>query len=147
MVPSPRVYLLTRSLIVSSFSVSGGELFDRIVERGFYTERDASALIKQVLDAVNYLHSLGIVHRDLKVTVPLRRTPLHPKQIDIERQFYYSSRAVASVRQRTKDLKGHQTLTADFHASSVNTHLSFLICLSNSPRICCILTRMKNQRS
>ncbi|KAK7121765.1 hypothetical protein R3I93_022752 [Phoxinus phoxinus] len=46
--------------------VSGGELFDRIVERGFYTEQDASALIKQVLDAVNYLHSLGIVHRDLK---------------------------------------------------------------------------------
>lgn len=48
-------------------SVSGGELFDRIVEKGFYTEKDASALIKQVLDAVNYLHSLGIVHRDLKV--------------------------------------------------------------------------------
>uniref|UniRef100_A0A8C2HV44 Calcium/calmodulin-dependent protein kinase 1Db n=1 Tax=Cyprinus carpio TaxID=7962 RepID=A0A8C2HV44_CYPCA len=47
-------------------NVSGGELFDRIVERGFYTEQDASALIKQVLDAVNYLHSLGIVHRDLK---------------------------------------------------------------------------------
>uniref|UniRef100_A0A8C1KKC2 Calcium/calmodulin-dependent protein kinase 1Db n=1 Tax=Cyprinus carpio TaxID=7962 RepID=A0A8C1KKC2_CYPCA len=46
--------------------VSGGELFDRIVERGFYTEQDASALIKQVVDAVNYLHSLGIVHRDLK---------------------------------------------------------------------------------
>uniref|UniRef100_A0A4W4FJS5 Protein kinase domain-containing protein n=1 Tax=Electrophorus electricus TaxID=8005 RepID=A0A4W4FJS5_ELEEL len=46
--------------------VSGGELFDRIVEKGFYTEQDASALIKQVLDAVNYLHSLGIVHRDLK---------------------------------------------------------------------------------
>ncbi|XP_025908407.1 calcium/calmodulin-dependent protein kinase type 1 [Nothoprocta perdicaria] len=35
--------------------VSGGELFDRIVEKGFYTERDASALIRQVLDAVKYL--------------------------------------------------------------------------------------------
>uniref|UniRef100_A0AAY4BRV1 Protein kinase domain-containing protein n=1 Tax=Denticeps clupeoides TaxID=299321 RepID=A0AAY4BRV1_9TELE len=46
--------------------VSGGELFDRIVERGFYTEQDASTLIKQVLNAVNYLHTLGIVHRDLK---------------------------------------------------------------------------------
>uniref|UniRef100_A0A8C1Y0I6 Calcium/calmodulin-dependent protein kinase 1Db n=1 Tax=Cyprinus carpio TaxID=7962 RepID=A0A8C1Y0I6_CYPCA len=37
-----------------------------IMQLGFYTEQDASALIKQVLDAVNYLHSLGIVHRDLK---------------------------------------------------------------------------------
>uniref|UniRef100_A0A673YN66 Calcium/calmodulin-dependent protein kinase 1Da n=1 Tax=Salmo trutta TaxID=8032 RepID=A0A673YN66_SALTR len=42
------------------------ELFDRIVEKGFYTEKDASTLIRQVLDAVDYLHKLGIVHRDLK---------------------------------------------------------------------------------
>ena len=48
-------------------SVSGGELFDRIVEKGFYTERDASKLIRQILDAVKYLHDMGIVHRDLKV--------------------------------------------------------------------------------
>uniref|UniRef100_A0A8C9LGC3 Calcium/calmodulin dependent protein kinase I n=1 Tax=Pavo cristatus TaxID=9049 RepID=A0A8C9LGC3_PAVCR len=46
--------------------VSGGELFDRIVEKGFYTERDASTLIRQILDAVRYLHDMGIVHRDLK---------------------------------------------------------------------------------
>ena len=47
--------------------VTGGELFDRIIAKGNYTERDASNLIRQVLDAVNYLHKLGIVHRDLKV--------------------------------------------------------------------------------
>uniref|UniRef100_A0A8C1Y137 Calcium/calmodulin-dependent protein kinase 1Db n=1 Tax=Cyprinus carpio TaxID=7962 RepID=A0A8C1Y137_CYPCA len=45
---------------------SGIENEIAVLRKGFYTEQDASALIKQVLDAVNYLHSLGIVHRDLK---------------------------------------------------------------------------------
>ncbi|GAD96138.1 calcium/calmodulin-dependent protein kinase [Paecilomyces variotii No. 5] len=45
---------------------TGGELFDRICEYGKFTEKDASQTIKQVLDAVNYLHERNIVHRDLK---------------------------------------------------------------------------------
>lgn len=46
--------------------VSGGELFDRILDRGVYTEKDASHVVKQVLEAVSYLHQNSIVHRDLK---------------------------------------------------------------------------------
>uniref|UniRef100_A0A8C7FBA4 Calcium/calmodulin-dependent protein kinase type IV n=1 Tax=Oncorhynchus kisutch TaxID=8019 RepID=A0A8C7FBA4_ONCKI len=46
--------------------VTGGELFDRVVEKGFYTERDAADAVKQVLEAVAYLHENGVVHRDLK---------------------------------------------------------------------------------
>uniref|UniRef100_A0A3Q2XGR4 Calcium/calmodulin-dependent protein kinase IGa n=1 Tax=Hippocampus comes TaxID=109280 RepID=A0A3Q2XGR4_HIPCM len=46
--------------------VSGGELFDRILDRGVFTEKDASLVIKQVLEAVDYLHENSIVHRDLK---------------------------------------------------------------------------------
>ncbi|KAG5274591.1 hypothetical protein AALO_G00137980 [Alosa alosa] len=46
--------------------VSGGELFDRIIDRGMYTEKDASHVIRQVLEAVSYLHKNSIVHRDLK---------------------------------------------------------------------------------
>ncbi|XP_029910829.1 calcium/calmodulin-dependent protein kinase IGb isoform X1 [Myripristis murdjan] len=46
--------------------VSGGELFDRILDRGMYSEKDASRVIQQVLQGVHYLHQNGIVHRDLK---------------------------------------------------------------------------------
>lgn len=45
---------------------TGGELFDRICERGKFTEKDASQTIRQVLEAVNYLHDNNVVHRDLK---------------------------------------------------------------------------------
>ena len=45
---------------------TGGELFDRICDKGKFTEKDASQTIKQVLEAVDYLHKNQIVHRDLK---------------------------------------------------------------------------------
>lgn len=45
---------------------TGGELFDRIVTRGNFTERDATQVLHMVLDAMRYLHGLGITHRDLK---------------------------------------------------------------------------------
>uniref|UniRef100_A0A9L0IWQ8 Calcium/calmodulin-dependent protein kinase type 1B n=1 Tax=Equus asinus TaxID=9793 RepID=A0A9L0IWQ8_EQUAS len=61
--------------------VTGGELFDRITERGSYTEKDASHLVGQVLGAVSYLHSLGIVHRDLKPENLLYATPFEDSKI------------------------------------------------------------------
>ncbi|NWT56305.1 KCC4 kinase, partial [Erythrocercus mccallii] len=55
--------------------VTGGELFDRIVEKGYYSERDAADAVKQILEAVSYLHANGIVHRDLKPENLLYATP------------------------------------------------------------------------
>jgi calcium/calmodulin-dependent protein kinase I len=46
--------------------VRGKELFDKIVEKGMYSEKDAANIIRQVVSAVEYLHANGIAHRDLK---------------------------------------------------------------------------------
>lgn len=62
-------FVWVTDVVVSTCRVTGGELFDRIMEKGSYTEKDASHLIKQVLEAVDYMHEQGIVHRDLKVSV------------------------------------------------------------------------------
>lgn len=44
----------------------GGELFDEVLARGKFSERDAAVLIRQVLSCINYCHKNNIVHRDLK---------------------------------------------------------------------------------
>ncbi|XP_031155715.1 calcium/calmodulin-dependent protein kinase type II delta 1 chain isoform X7 [Sander lucioperca] len=46
--------------------VTGGELFEDIVAREYYSEADASHCIQQILESVNQCHVNGIVHRDLK---------------------------------------------------------------------------------
>ncbi|GAX77412.1 hypothetical protein CEUSTIGMA_g4858.t1 [Chlamydomonas eustigma] len=45
---------------------NGGELFDAIVKKGCYSEKDAAALIRVIVGVVQHCHNMGVIHRDLK---------------------------------------------------------------------------------
>jgi calcium-dependent protein kinase len=45
---------------------AGGELFDRIIARGQYTERAAASLLRTIVEIVHSCHSMGVMHRDIK---------------------------------------------------------------------------------
>ncbi|OIW18047.1 hypothetical protein TanjilG_07538 [Lupinus angustifolius] len=45
---------------------AGGELFDRIIAKGHYTERAAASLLRSIVQIVHTFHSMGVIHRDLK---------------------------------------------------------------------------------
>uniref|UniRef100_A0A3Q3JEA3 CaM kinase-like vesicle-associated protein n=1 Tax=Monopterus albus TaxID=43700 RepID=A0A3Q3JEA3_MONAL len=68
---------------------TGGDVFDWILDQGNYTERDASNVIKQVLEAVAYLHSLNIVHRNLKLENLMYYTENNHNKV-VLRDFYLS---------------------------------------------------------
>ena len=58
--PPARVLLLVMELM------EGGELFDRVIKKGSLTEREASAVMRQVVEALSFCHRRSIAHRDLK---------------------------------------------------------------------------------
>jgi calcium-dependent protein kinase len=45
---------------------AGGELFDRIIAKGHYTERAAASLLRTIVEIVHTCHTMGVIHRDLK---------------------------------------------------------------------------------
>lgn len=46
--------------------VSGGELFEHLITKGSYSEKTAAAILRDLADALRFLHKRGIVHADLK---------------------------------------------------------------------------------
>lgn len=57
----------TRNLYIVLELMEGGELFDRIRNSSGLPEKQSKFIFFQIASAVNYLHSQGITHRDLKV--------------------------------------------------------------------------------
>jgi len=60
------IYSTNRFLHLVLEYASGGELFESVVNKGYFSEDEARSLFIQMLHAVQYLHSRDIVHRDLK---------------------------------------------------------------------------------
>lgn len=58
-------YLLVLDLVM------GKEMFDHLIEHGAYSEADASRLVRQVASALDFIHGIGVVHADLKVSLLL----------------------------------------------------------------------------
>ena len=63
--------------------VTGGELFDRIVAKGSYSEKDAAQCLKELCQALEYLHTKKIVHRDLKPENLLYDSPAEDAKIKV----------------------------------------------------------------
>ena len=54
---------------------AGGELFERLVQRGAYGDRDAACAVRMLADGLAHVHACGIVHGDVKPENILLREP------------------------------------------------------------------------
>lgn len=62
---------------------TGGELFDRIITNKYYNEEDGRMIFRQIMSALQYCHSNGVVHRDLKPENFIMISPKDPFTLKI----------------------------------------------------------------
>mmetsp|Transcript_25599 Transcript_25599/g.44700 ORF Transcript_25599/g.44700 Transcript_25599/m.44700 type:complete len:524 (+) Transcript_25599:346-1917(+) len=61
-----RVYESSRDVCLVQEAIAGGELLERLAERGSFPEATVKVFAQKLLEALQYMHSKGVVHRDLK---------------------------------------------------------------------------------
>lgn len=81
-------YLVTEKM-------SGGELFDRIVSKSFYNEKEARDVCKILFESIGYCHSKSVAHRDLKPENLLLRTEENDSEINIA-DFGFAKKVLTS---------------------------------------------------
>ena len=86
----------------------GGELFDAIIKRGKYSEKDAADLIRTIVSVVAHCHNMGVIHRDLKPDNVLIAEDYVAKVADLGASTRFD---IEEVRRRLAEQGGDSMLT------------------------------------
>jgi len=62
-----RIFDAEETLFIVMELMEGGELYDEIIKRSLFSEQEASQILKQIVEALSYLHAQNVVHHDLKL--------------------------------------------------------------------------------
>jgi len=102
--------------------MEGGELYEEIVKRKSFSEKDASHIMEQLFSALNYLHKNNIVHRDLKLENLLltRKNDLEIKLADFGLSKMYNGTAMFTAC-GTPYYVAPEILTGDGYNSKIDT--------------------------
>lgn len=99
------VYETSRHAFLVMELATGGDLFERLVERGVFTERQSSRAMQQILQGVAYLHDHGVAHRDLKLENVLCQHPGSDARLIIS-DFGFAHRTEPKSRELLKTTCG-----------------------------------------
>jgi calcium/calmodulin-dependent protein kinase I len=79
-----QIFDTEETLFIVMELMEGGELYEEIIKRSLFCEKDASKILKQIVEALQYLHSQNVVHRDLKLENLLLKEKVSSETTDLK---------------------------------------------------------------